>query len=72
LISNISKGSDISSIDGETDEIVPLFNSRKHILNEHFTIENCYFIGLTLNAGATTILLQLNNLARVEKAFVQN
>jgi hypothetical protein len=72
LISNISKVSDISSIDGETDEIVPLFNSPKHILNEHFTIENRYFIGLTLNAGATTILLQLNNPARVEKAFVKN
>jgi 5-methylcytosine-specific restriction endonuclease McrA len=64
---NKFKGSDISSIDGETDEIVPLFNPRKHIWSEHFTIENGYFVGLTPNARATIRLLQLNNLPRVEE-----
>lgn len=64
---NKFKGSDISSIDGETDEIVPLFNPRKHIWSEHFNIENGCFIGLTSNARATIRLLQLNNLARVEE-----
>ena len=66
-VCNKFKGSDISSIDGETDEIVPLFNPRKHIWHEHFIIENGYFIGLTSNARATIRLLQLNNLARVEE-----
>ncbi len=66
-ICNKFKGSDISSIDGETDEIVSLFNPRKHLWNEHFRIENGYFIGLSPNAGATIRLLQLNNLARVEE-----
>ncbi len=66
-ICNKFKGSDISSVDGETDEIVPLFNPRKHIWIEHFRIENGYFIGLTPNARATIRLLQLNNLARVEE-----
>ena len=61
------KGSDISSIDGETDEITPLFNPRKHSWSEHFNIENGYFVGLTPNARATIRLLQLNNLARVEE-----
>lgn len=66
-ICNKFKGSDISSIDGETDEITPLFNPRKHIWSEHFAIENGYFVGLTPNARATIRLLQLNNLARVEE-----
>lgn len=66
-VCNKFKGSDISSIDGETDEIVPLFNPRKHIWSEHFSIENARFIGLTANARATIRLLQLNNLARVEE-----
>jgi HNH endonuclease len=64
---NKFKGSDISSIDGETDEITPLFNPRNHIWSEHFIIENGYFVGLIPNARATIRLLQLNNLARVEE-----
>lgn len=66
-ICNKYKGSDIASIDNITDGIVPLFNPRKDVWNEHFEIENGYFVGLTPNARATIRLLQLNNLARVEE-----
>lgn len=73
-ICNKLKGSDIASIDGKTDEIVPLFNPRKHIWSEHFAVENGYLIGLTPNARATIRLLQLNNLQRVEerRSFLPN
>ncbi len=62
---NKNKGSDIASIDNETSEVVRLFNPRNDVWNEHFEIENNYFIGLTPNARATIRLLQLNNLWRV-------
>lgn len=64
---NKYKGSDLSSIDGETGEIVPLFNPRKDVWNEHFRIENGVFIGLASNARATIRLLQMNNPARIEE-----
>lgn len=64
---NKYKGSDIASIDSETNEIVPLFNPRTNIWSEHFRIENGIFIGLTPNARATIRLLQINNAARIEE-----
>ena len=67
ILCNKHKGSDLSSIDGETGEIVRLFNPRTDVWNEHFRIENGVFIGLTSNARATIRLLQINNAARIEE-----
>ncbi len=64
---NKHKGSDIASIDSETGEIVPLFNPRNNISNQHFQIKNGVITGLTPNARATIFLLQLNNSVRVEE-----
>jgi len=64
---NKHKGSDLTSIDNETEAIVPLFNPRKDVWSEHFKIENGVFIGLTPNARATIRLLQINNLAGTEE-----
>ena len=64
---NKHKGSDLTSIDNETNEIVPLFNPRTAVWSEHFKIENGVFIGLTPNARATIRLLQINNSARIEE-----
>lgn len=64
---NKRKGSDIASVDDETGAIVPLFNPRTDVWNEHFRIENSYFIGLTAKSRATIKLLQLNNMARIEE-----
>ncbi len=66
-VCNKYKGSDIASIDDETDENVPLFNPRKDVWSEHFKTENGTFIGLTLNARATIQLLQINNSVRIEE-----
>jgi 5-methylcytosine-specific restriction endonuclease McrA len=66
-ICNKYKGSDLTSIDNETDEIAPLFNPRKQVWSEHFKLENGTFIGLTSNARATIRLLQINSLARIEE-----
>ena len=67
ILCNKHKGSDLTSIDGETGEIVRLFNPRIDVWSEHFRVENGVFIGLTPNARATIRLLQMNNSARVEE-----
>lgn len=64
---NKYKGSDLTSIDDETGEIVRLFNPRTDAWSEHFKIGNGTFIGLTTNARATIRLLQINNSARIEE-----
>ncbi len=69
---NKHKGSDIASIDNETGEIVPLFNPRNDIWNEHFQTENGILTGLTSNARATIFLLQLNNSVRVEERILSD
>lgn len=64
---NKYKGSDLTSIDPKTEEIVRLFSPRKDVWSEHFKIENGVFVGLTPNARATIRLLQINNPARIEE-----
>ena len=64
---NKYKGSDLTSIDNETGEIVRLFNPRKDVWSEHFKIENGVFIDLSPNARATIRLLQINNSVRIEE-----
>ncbi len=64
---NKYKGSDLTSIDPETGEIVRLFNPRTDVWSEHFEVENGVFTGLTPNARATIRLLQINNQARIEE-----
>jgi len=64
---NKYKGSDLTSIDDETGEIVRLFNPRTDVWSEHFKIGNGTFIGLTPNARVTIRLLQINNSARIEE-----
>ncbi len=61
------KGSDIASIDGQTGQIVPLFNPRIDNWDDHFREEIGTLVGLTPNARATIRLLRLNSLARVEE-----
>ena len=69
---NKYKGSDLTSIDDETGEIVRFFNPRTDIWSEHFKIENETYIGLTPNARATIRLLQINNSARIEERKISN
>lgn len=67
VLCNKHKGSDLTSIDGETGAIVRLYNPREDFWEEHFRIEDGFFIGLTPTARATIRLLQLNNSARINE-----
>ncbi|BAU12690.1 HNH endonuclease [Leptolyngbya sp. NIES-3755] len=54
------KGSDIASIDPETDEITALYNPRRDRWQDHFQLQDAELIPLTDRARTTIRLLQLN------------
>ncbi|MGH9842244.1 MAG: HNH endonuclease [Blastocatellia bacterium] len=57
---NLLKGSDLTSIDPLTGEIIPLFNPRWQNWREHFTFQAEMIVGLTPTGRTTTSLLQFN------------
>ncbi|MDM9383490.1 HNH endonuclease signature motif containing protein [Chlorogloeopsis sp. ULAP01] len=60
LSCNRHKGSDFATIDAATGEIVPLFNPRRQIWDEHFYFEGARIKGKTQIGQATARLLQFN------------
>ncbi|MBF2018312.1 MAG: HNH endonuclease [Rivularia sp. T60_A2020_040] len=70
---NRHKGSDFATIDQLTKEIVPLFNPRRQVWDEHFYLENGRIEGKTQIGQATTRLLKLNVPNRVlERQVLMN
>ncbi|NJL10045.1 MAG: HNH endonuclease [Calothrix sp. SM1_7_51] len=67
ILCNKYKGSDLTSIDPETGEIIPLFNPRKDKWNDNFLLEGADFVPLTAKGRVTIRLLQLNRRDRVEE-----
>ena len=57
---NSWKGSDIGSIDPETDELVPLFQPRRDRWKDHFELRGYRIEPLTPVGSATVRLLRLN------------
>jgi hypothetical protein len=64
-VCNKQKGSDLSSIDPETQQIVPLFHPRWDRWADHFSLERARIHPLTPKARATAFLLQLNAPERI-------
>jgi hypothetical protein len=63
---NRYKGSDLSSIDPVTDEIVPLFDPRRDKWNDHFQVDKDGLInGITAKGRVTVRLLEFNDPERV-------
>ncbi|MBD2365424.1 HNH endonuclease [Anabaena minutissima FACHB-250] len=60
LTCNRHKGSDFATIDSTTGEIVPLYNPRRQIWDEHFYFEGARIEGKSQIGQATTRLLQFN------------
>lgn len=63
---NRFKGPNLTSVDPETDEVVPLFNPRVHAWDQHFTVRGAEIIGVTPIGRATVALLQVNEEERRE------
>ena len=62
---NRHKGPNIASLDFGTNLIVPLFNPRTDVWDDHFGLEGAYIRPLTPIGRATTRLLKLNNPERI-------
>ncbi|MEG4630263.1 HNH endonuclease signature motif containing protein [Microcoleus sp. AR_TQ3_B6] len=60
LSCNRYKGSDLATIDPINDEIVPLFNPRRQVWDEHFLLNGARIEGITQIGQATSRLLKLN------------
>jgi hypothetical protein len=57
---NLHKGSNLSGIDPESGEIVPLFHPRQRVWQEHFTPQGIEILGLTPIGRATVRVLNIN------------
>ena len=62
---NRQKGPNLSSLDPETRQLVPLFHPRRDKWGEHFLLDGPRVVGRTAVGRATVELLQVNNLRRV-------
>ena len=63
---NLHKGPNLTGIDPETNQIIPLFNPRQDSHEEHFAFDETVIRGLT-PAGRTTVeLLAMNAPGQLE------
>jgi hypothetical protein len=63
---NGAKGSNVAGYDPETDELVPLFNPRRQVWDEHFEWEVAKLVGKTSIGRATIDVLGINQSERKE------
>lgn len=62
---NFRKGPNLTSVPPDSDEIVPLFNPRVHVWDEHFAMIGSEIVELTDVGRATVQLLDMNEDERV-------
>jgi 5-methylcytosine-specific restriction endonuclease McrA len=63
---NAYKGTNLSSVDPETDQIVELFHPRFNNWDDHFRVLDATIVGLSASGRATVRLLQINAKRRVD------
>jgi hypothetical protein len=66
-VGNGCKGSDLTSIDPQTGQIVPLFHPRRERWADHFQLVEARIEPLTPAGRVTVRLLQLNHPDRIEE-----
>jgi len=64
---NRHKGSDIASIDPETQTLTPLFNPRTQSWKAHFRFDDGMIIPLTAEGRVTVLLLHFNDPMRIQE-----
>ncbi|MGH8568319.1 MAG: HNH endonuclease [Gammaproteobacteria bacterium] len=63
---NLHKGPNLTGIDPESGQIVPLFNPRHAAWEAHFALQGAHIVGLTPTGRATVRVLAMNALERVQ------
>lgn len=66
-ICNKHKGSDLSSVDPDSGNIIPLFHPCQDRWLDHFQLSGAQFVALTPTGHVTIRLLQLNHPDRIEE-----
>jgi hypothetical protein len=64
---NASKGPNLTGIDHESGQVVPLFHPRRDTWPEHFQFAGPRIVGLTPTGRATVSVLAMNDERRVER-----
>ena len=64
---NRAKGTDLGSIDPETNRLVPFFNPRTQNWQEHFALSGVALMPLTAEGRVTVLILQLNHPDRLQE-----
>ena len=64
---NRHKGTNLSAVDPDTGEVVPVFHPRREVWTEHFAVNGFWLRGLTAIGRATVWLLQMNAERRLER-----
>jgi len=67
VVCNRFKGSDIASIDPETEQLTPLFNPRVDHWTDHYRVRNGEIVALTAVGRVTVRLLRMNGAARTRE-----
>lgn len=62
---NRRKGPNLSSVDPDSNAVVPLLHPRRDRWSEHFFLDGPHIVGRTPTGRATVFLLQLNSEERV-------
>jgi hypothetical protein len=65
IICNKYKGSDIASIDIESDDVVRLYHPRRDNWQTHFLLSSAKIMPLTAIGRVTVNLLQFNRVERI-------
>jgi hypothetical protein len=64
---NRHKGTNLSAVDPDTRQVVPLFHPRRNLWQEHFIVDGIRIRGLTGTGRATVWVLQMNAERRLER-----
>lgn len=64
---NRAKGTDLGSIDPETNQLTPFFNPRTQIWEEHFALVDATIAPQTASGRVTVLILQFNQPDRLRE-----
>jgi len=64
---NRYKGTDLGSLDPETDQLTPFFNPRTQSWTDHFRLEGVTIVPLTPEGRVTVAILQINHPDRIQE-----
>jgi 5-methylcytosine-specific restriction endonuclease McrA len=58
---NLHKGTNLTGIDPQTNEVTELFHPRRQLWNEHFAWQGIYLVGRTATGRTTIRVLNMNS-----------